>query len=166
MAADTSLIELARQVGEFLLRSDRRLVAAESCTGGFIAKTLTDIPGSSHWFECGYVSYSNAAKMRDLGVLAGTLADHGAVSEATAREMAGGALRVSGAEVSISVTGIAGPDGAMPGRPVGTVWFGCALRAASGIEFASRLSHFAGNRQAVREQSVEYALNFLLQLQH
>jgi nicotinamide-nucleotide amidase len=152
-------------VGELLLRSDRRLVTAESCTGGFIAKMLTDIPGSSRWFECGYVSYSNAAKMRDLGVSASTLVDHGAVSEATALEMADGAVRVSSADVSIAVTGIAGPDGAMPGKPVGTVWFGRALRTPSGIELASRHAHFAGNREAVRERSVEYALNFILQLQ-
>jgi nicotinamide-nucleotide amidase len=164
MTPHAHLAELAAHVGQELLSAGRRMVTAESCTGGLIAKTLTDIPGSSHWFECGYVSYSNAAKMRDLGVAARTLAQHGAVSEATAREMAAGALRVSGVDVAIAVTGIAGPDGAMPGKPVGTVWFACALRGLSGVELAAKLAHFAGDRAAVRERSVEYALNLILQL--
>src|ERR1700733_8391704 len=91
MTPDVELLTLATRVGEALLARRLRLVTAESCTGGFIAKTLTDIPGSSQWFECGYVTYSNAAKMRDLGVAARTLAEHGAVSEAVVREMAAGA---------------------------------------------------------------------------
>jgi nicotinamide-nucleotide amidase len=164
MTPHAHLAELAAHVGQELLSARRRMVTAESCTGGLIAKMLTDIPGSSHWFECGYVSYSNAAKMRDLGVAARTLAQHGAVSEATAREMAEGALRVSGVDVAIAVTGIAGPDGAMPGKPVGTVWFACALRGLSGVELSAKLAHFAGDRAAVRERSVEYALNLILQL--
>jgi nicotinamide-nucleotide amidase len=164
MTPHAHLAELAAHVGQELLLARRRMVTAESCTGGLVAKTLTDIPGSSHWFECGYVSYSNAAKMRDLGVAARTLAQHGAVSKATAREMAAGALRVSGVDVAIAVTGIAGPDGAMPGKPVGTVWFACALRGLSGVELSSKLAHFAGDRAAVRERSVEYVLNLILQL--
>src|ERR1700689_615237 len=158
MATDPSLIELARYVGEFLLKNDRRLVSAESCTGGFIAKMLTDIPGSSRWFECGYVSYSNAAKMRDLGVSASTLVDHGAVSEATALEMADGAVRVSSADVSIAVTGIAGPDGAMPGKPVGTVWLCWAERRGDRIHVTAERKNFRGDRDTVRRKTVERAL--------
>jgi nicotinamide-nucleotide amidase len=164
MSSNTDLQALAVDVGHFLLRSDRRLVSAESCTGGFIAKALTDIPGSSQWFECGYVTYSNAAKTRDLGVLPRTLVEHGAVSEAVVREMAAGALRVAGVDVAIAVTGIAGPDGATPGKPVGTVWFGTCVRRAAQVEVAARREQFAGDRDAVRRRSVEYALKLILNL--
>ena len=164
MSSNTDLQALAVGVGHFLLRSDRRLVSAESCTGGFIAKALTDIPGSSQWFECGYVTYSNAAKTRDLGVLPRTLVEHGAVSEAVVREMAAGALRVAGVDVAIAVTGIAGPEGATPGKPVGTVWFGTCVRRAAQVEVAARREQFAGDRDAVRRRSVEYALKLILNL--
>jgi nicotinamide-nucleotide amidase len=123
MPDDAQLYELATRVGRRLLAAKRRMVSAESCTGGWIAKAMTDVPGSSQWFECGYVTYSNAAKMRDLGVSKATLDAHGAVSAATVLEMASGALRLSGADVAIAVSGIAGPDGGVPGKPVGTVWF-------------------------------------------
>jgi len=164
MSLDTHLLALASQVGQFLLRSERRLVSAESCTGGFIAKALTDIPGSSQWFECGYVTYSNAAKARDLGVLQRTLLEHGAVSEAVVREMATGALRVAGVDVAIAVTGIAGPDGASAGKPIGAVWFGTGVRRAAQIEVAAHREQFAGDRHAVRRGSVEYALKLILNL--
>jgi nicotinamide-nucleotide amidase len=164
MNSDAELVALAVRVGELLLESHRRLVTAESCTGGFIAKTLTDIPGSSQWFECGYVTYSNAAKMRDLGVAPRTLSEHGAVSEAVAREMAAGALRVSGADVAVAVTGIAGPDGATPGKPVGTVWFGTGVRRAAQVDLAAQRVQFAGDRQTIRRDSVEYALMLILNL--
>ena len=97
-----------------------------------MAKVCTDVAGSSHWFECGFVTYSNAAKVRDIGVSEHTLANHGAVSEATVREMAAGALRVSGADVAVAISGIAGPDGGTPAKPVGTVWFGLASRRGDG----------------------------------
>jgi nicotinamide-nucleotide amidase len=161
---DPELLELAARVGATLLARRWRLATAESCTGGFIAKTLTDIPGSSQWFECGYVTYSNAAKIRDLGVAPATLAQHGAVSEATAREMASGALRVADADVALAVTGIAGPDGALPGKPVGMVWFGCAARSETGVKIDSGLAQFTGDRDTVRRLSVEYALKLILQL--
>jgi nicotinamide-nucleotide amidase len=164
MMPDAELLTLATRVGEALLARRLRLVTAESCTGGFIAKTLTDIPGSSQWFECGYVTYSNAAKMRDLGVAARTLAEHGAVSEAAALEMAAGVLRATGADVAVAVTGIAGPDGAESGKPVGTVWFSSCIRRDAGIELAAERAHFAGDRHAVRRGSVEYALNLILHL--
>jgi nicotinamide-nucleotide amidase len=163
MNPDAELAQLAARVGQWLLETHRRVVTAESCTGGFVAKVLTDIPGSSQWFECGYVTYSDAAKMRDLGVAARTLAENGAVSEAVVREMAAGALRVTGADIAIAVTGIAGPDGASPGKPVGTVWFGCVRRAAQ-IEAQAERLQFAGDRQAIRRSSVEYALKLILNL--
>jgi nicotinamide-nucleotide amidase len=164
MDSDAELAALAARVGQWLLETDRRLVTAESCTGGFIAKALTDIAGSSQWFECGYVTYSNAAKMRDLGVASHTLAEHGAVSEAVALEMAAGALRVANADVAIAVTGIAGPDGASPGKPVGTVWFGSCVRRAAQVEAHAGRVLFAGDREAIRRSSVEYALKLILNL--
>jgi nicotinamide-nucleotide amidase len=164
MTADADLLTLAARVGEALLTRRLRLVTAESCTGGLLAKTLTDIPGSSQWFECGYVTYSNAAKMRDLAVAPRTLAEHGAVSEPAAREMAAGALHVAGADLAVAVTGIAGPDGGDPEKPVGTVWFGTCIRRGAGVELAAARAHFAGDRQAVRRGSVEYALKLILHL--
>jgi nicotinamide-nucleotide amidase len=127
---DAELLDLARELGQRLLRARLRLVTAESCTAGWIAKAMTDLAGSSGWFECGYVVYSNAAKIRDLGVALATLAAQGAVSEATVREMAEGALRVSGAEVAVAVSGIAGPDGGTADKPVGTVWICAGVQRA------------------------------------
>jgi nicotinamide-nucleotide amidase len=164
MIGDAELQELAARTGQALLARRLRLVTAESCTGGFIAKSLTDIPGSSQWFECGYVTYSNQAKTRDLGVGPRTLARHGAVSEAVALEMAAGALRVAGGDVAIGVTGIAGPDGALPRKPVGTVWFGSAILTAGVVEVAAQHMHFAGDRDQVRRLSVGYALKMILAL--
>src|SRR6201999_601741 len=122
---------LAERIGQLLLSARLRLATAESCTAGWIAKAMTDVTGSSRWFECGYVTYSNAAKVRDLGVLPTTLEGHGAVSEQTVREMAAGALRVSGAELAVAVSGIAGPDGGSAQKPVGTVWHCVATRSGS-----------------------------------
>lgn len=164
MASDAELTTLAGRIGELLLSRHSRLVTAESCSGGWLAKTLTEIPGSSQWFECGYVPYSNAAKMRDLGVAGRTLKKDGAVSEATAREMAAGALRVAGADLAIAITGIAGPDGAAPGKPIGTVWFSSCIRREEGLDLAAEQVHFPGERQAVRRDSVEYALKLILRL--
>jgi nicotinamide-nucleotide amidase len=164
MGSDAELLDLAVHLGRKLLAARCRLATAESCTGGWIAKAMTDVPGSSQWFECGYVTYSNAAKVRDLGVSPRTLDLHGAVSEATVREMAHGAMRVSGAEIAVAVSGIAGPDGAMPGKPVGTVWFAVGCRRADGVEVECRHRLFAGDREAVRRGSVEYALQLLLQV--
>src|SRR6185437_17070499 len=126
MASDIELFVLSERVGQKLRAAGRRLVTAESCTGGWVAKACTDVAGSSQWFECGFVTYSNAAKVRDLGVAELTLSTHGAVSEPTVREMAAGALRVSGADIAVAISGIAGPDGGTPTKPVGTVWFGLA----------------------------------------
>jgi nicotinamide-nucleotide amidase len=164
MISDAELYELAVRVGLKLRAAGRHLATAESCTGGWVAKTLTDVPGSSQWFECGFVTYSNAAKVRDLGVSAGTLASFGAVSEQTVREMAEGALRVSHANVALAVTGIAGPDGAVPGKPVGTVWFCAAAREGTAIDIIAEEQLFEGDRAEVRSHSVQHALRLILRL--
>jgi nicotinamide-nucleotide amidase len=161
MATDKELFDLSERVGRRLLAAGRRLATAESCTAGWVAKALTDIAGSSQWFECGFVTYSNAAKMRDVGVSARTLADHGAVSEATVREMAAGALRVSGADIAVAISGIAGPDGGTPAKPVGTVWFGIASRQGDAISIVCEVQLFEGDRELVRRRSVERALQLV-----
>ncbi|HEV2286149.1 MAG TPA: nicotinamide-nucleotide amidohydrolase family protein [Steroidobacteraceae bacterium] len=162
--SERELDALAARVGERLHAAGRRLATAESCTAGWIAKAVTDIAGSSAWFECGYVTYSDAAKQRDLGVAGHTLAEFGAVSEQTAREMAGGALRVPGVSVAIAVTGIAGPDGGTPAKPVGTVWFCAAARLAAGASVLAERQQFPGDRVAVRGRAVRHALEMLLRL--
>lgn len=163
-AADGELFKLATRAGADLLDAERRLVTAESCTGGWIAKVLTDIPGSSAWYLGGVVAYSNTLKQALLGVLPSTLAAHGAVSEATAREMAIGALETLGGHVALSVTGIAGPDGGQPGKPVGTVWFGWAWREDGEIETRVAQEFFSGDREAVRRQTVVRSLSELQRL--
>jgi nicotinamide-nucleotide amidase len=148
----SQLSELVALVARWALEKKYRIATAESCTGGWIAKVFTDAAGSSRWFECGYVTYSNAAKVRDLGVASRTLDEHGAVSEPTVREMAAGALRVSGADVAIAVSGIAGPDGGSAEKPVGTVWFCVARRrradAGSGTAVGSVACAGGGARVA------------------
>ncbi|MGH8327143.1 MAG: CinA family protein [Steroidobacteraceae bacterium] len=161
---DARIYALAETVGRELLGAGWRVVTAESCTAGWIAKALTDVPGSSQWVDSGYVTYSNSAKSRDVGVTARTLAEHGAVSEATVREMASGALRAAGVEMAIAVSGIAGPDGGTAEKPVGTVWFGIATPEARGPATVCVLRHFAGDRDQVRRQSVEHALQLSLQV--
>lgn len=165
MTTDDDLMRLATHVGADLLDAERRLVTAESCTGGWVAKLLTDIAGSSAWYDGGVVVYSNVLKQSLLGVRPSTLASHGAVSEATAREMAVGALETLGGHISLSVTGIAGPAGAQPGKPVGTVWFGWAWKEGNEIETRVAMETFSGDREAIRRQSVARALRELSQLQ-
>ena len=146
--------ELAKKLGARLKRSNEMLATAESCTGGWAAQVVTSVAGSSAWFERGFVTYSNAAKQELLGVKAETLRAHGAVSEETAREMARGALERSRATVSVSITGVAGPAGGTPEKPVGTVCFAWA-RAG---EVRSETRRFAGDRESIRRQSVILAL--------
>jgi nicotinamide-nucleotide amidase len=160
--SDGELYELAVRVGAALLDRGWRAVTAESCTGGWVAKVLTDVPGSSRYVEGGFVTYSNAAKARDLSVPEQVLAGDGAVSERTVGHMARGALQVSGAEVAVSISGIAGPDGAVPGKPVGTVWFAVAWREGAVIQHQAQMKLYDGNRELVRRQSVEQALSMLL----
>lgn len=154
MAMD-ELSLLARRLGEVLGARGWRVATAESCTGGWVAKLITDVAGSSRWFDRGFVTYSNAAKQQMLGVRAETLAAHGAVSEATVREMAAGALARSEAQISVAVSGIAGPGGGSPAKPVGLVWFAWAL-AEGGIH--ARQARFDGDREAVRRQAAAVAL--------
>jgi nicotinamide-nucleotide amidase len=165
MPNDSALFDLAVRVGRCLHASARRMVTAESCTAGWIAKAMTDVAGSSQWFECGYVTYSDAAKVRDLGVSQRTLDMHGAVSEATVREMVRGALQLSAAEVAVAVSGIAGPDGGTPDKPVGTVWFAVASRQGDEVAVECRRQLFGGDRDAVRRASVVYALELVLHVE-
>lgn len=153
--SDAALNEQANAVAELLIARHESVVCAESCTGGWIAKTLTDIAGSSHWFECGVVAYSYQAKEALLGVQASTLEVHGAVSQETCLEMVSGALARYGAGIAVAVTGIAGPGGATEGKPVGTVWIGWKRR---GGYASAKLFHFDGDREAVRRQTVAAAL--------
>jgi len=164
MPSDAQLLRLAQRVGRRLLHTQRRLATAESCTAGWIAKALTDVAGSSRWFECGWVVYADAAKRRDLGVSAAALARHGAVSESVARQMVRGALVRAGVDVAVAVTGIAGPDGGSPAKPVGTVWFAVALRRGRRLEIAATRARFGGNREQVRRKSVSRALKLVLAL--
>lgn len=153
-------IDTVSAVADFLQGKGWRLATAESCTGGWIAKACTDLAGSSAWFECGLVTYSNATKQKLLGVLAATLETHGAVSEAVTAEMAQGALRVSAGDVAVSVSGIAGPGGATATKPVGMVCFGWA----TANQTITDTQYFSGDRDAVRRQSVEHALQRILTL--
>lgn len=164
MSSDAELQKLATKIGAHLVDAERRLVTAESCSGGWIGKVLTDIPGSSAWYLGGVISYSNALKQSLLGVLPSTLKQYGAVSEVTAREMAIGALETLGGHIAVSVTGIAGPDGGQPGKPVGTVWFGWAWHEGTQIETRTRLETFSGDREVVRRQTVARALGEILDL--
>jgi nicotinamide-nucleotide amidase len=152
---DAELQSLAGEVAIEVQRCRLMLVTAESCTGGWIAKTLTDLPGSSAWFDAGVVTYSYEAKEALLGVNPRTLEHSGAVSEETALEMVSGALARFGAGVAVAVTGIAGPSGGTPGKPVGTVWIGWKRRGGYGH---ARQFHFPGDREAVRRQTVAAAL--------
>ena len=160
-ASDIALRSLAEQVGEAARKHHHRLVAAESCTGGWIAKTLTDVPGSSAWFECGMAAYSYEAKQALLGVRPQTLEEHGAVSRETAIEMVSGAVVHSGATVAVAVTGIAGPGGGTEDKPVGTVWI--AWKRRGGYPQAE-LFAFTGDRDAVRRRTVAEALRGLERL--
>ncbi len=155
---DDDLQRLAIDLGERLRAGRQRLVTAESCTGGWIAKTVTDIAGSSDWFDCGMVVYSYEAKQAMLGVHPQTLETHGAVSRETAIEMVSGALVHSGAGIAVAVTGIAGPGGGSEGKPVGTVWVAWKRR---GGYAKAEVFHFDGDREAIRRQTVAVALRGL-----
>jgi nicotinamide-nucleotide amidase len=158
---DAALAGLSRRVGRRLREAGLSIATAESCTGGLLAKCLTDIAGSSDYFERGWVTYSNAAKRTELGVGAGLIRAQGAVCEGVALAMAAGALRRSQARVSIAVTGIAGPGGATAGKPVGTVWIAWGLRRRGRIEAYAVRFRFRGSRDAVRRQAVGAALEGL-----
>jgi nicotinamide-nucleotide amidase len=159
---DEALYELAARVGARLLERGERVTTVESCTGGWIAKALTDVPGSSGWVEAGLVTYGNEAKQRLAGVRAATLAAAGAVSEAVVREMAAGAFERTSAHRSVAVSGIAGPAGGTPAKPVGTVWVAWARRTGQPAVRA-RLLQLHGDREAIRRRTVVAALEGLLE---
>jgi nicotinamide-nucleotide amidase len=158
---DSALQRLAEDLGMRMRAARHRLVTAESCTGGWIAKTVTDIPGSSDWFDCGLAAYSYEAKQALLGVRPETLEKFGAVSRETVLEMVSGALVHSGATLAVAVTGIAGPGGGTPDKPVGSVWIAWKQR---GGYAGAELFHFDGDREGVRRQTVATALQGLSRL--
>lgn len=158
--SDASLAQATRQLAQRLGERGWLLATAESCTGGWVAKCCTDLPGSSGWFDRGFVTYSNAAKQAQLGVSAETLRRHGAVSRATVEAMARGALAHSGADISVAISGIAGPGGGSDDKPVGTVWIAWAIRDKPP---QSRCFHFGGDRDDVRRQAVLSALSGLIE---
>jgi len=159
------LIDHAKTLAQLLLARGWKLALAESCTGGLVCATLTELSGSSEWFERGYITYSNQAKTECLGVPAELIASHGAVSEPVARAMAQGAQRNAGANVGVSITGIAGPTGGTAEKPVGTVCFGWTIANAAGENItACQTKVFSGDRSAIRQQATEYALAGLVQL--
>ena len=155
-----STAALCEALAGALLARGWRLATAESCTGGMIAAACTDLSGSSRWFERGFVTYSNEAKAEMLGVDPALIATHGAVSEVVARAMAFGAVRHAHAEVSVAVTGVAGPTGGTPQKPVGMVWFAFQVNG----QLTSEMRRFEGDRAAVRDATVQHALQRLLAL--
>lgn len=157
---DSELMQLSERVGLALKARGATVTTAESCTGGWVAKAITDIAGSSAWFERGFVTYSNEAKSQMIGVREETLVQHGAVSEPVVVEMAIGALKAARAHFAVSISGIAGPDGGSEDKPVGTVWFAFASASGEGV---TRRECFSGNRDAVRRQATAYALQTLSQ---
>lgn len=158
--ADATLYQLTEQLATGLLNKQWQLVTAESCTGGWLAKCCTDLPGSSVWFAGSVVSYSNSLKQSLLGVGENTLAQFGAVSEPVIKEMAHGCLKKLGGQISVAISGIAGPDGGSDQKPVGLVWFGFA---SAKQQFCCQ-QRFAGDREAIRRQAVAFALNQLIEI--
>ena len=158
MADHDSIFKLSAALVHELATAGKTVTTAESCTGGWVAKAITDVPGSSEVFAYGIVSYSNGAKESLLGVNSQTLEDHGAVSEAAVTEMAAGALGLSGASVAVAVSGVAGPTGGSPDKPVGTVWFAWAVRDGSAVKTDASREVFTGDRDLVRELTVVHAL--------
>ncbi len=158
---DAELYEVSGKVGDALKAKALVMAAAESCTGGWIGQAVTMVPGSSKWFDRGFVTYTNEAKQEMLGVSAETLGKFGAVSEQTVREMAAGALKASHAQISVAVSGVAGPDGGTPKKPVGTV---CIAWCKAGAEPVARTHRFQGDRDSVRRQTVIAALEGVLVL--
>jgi nicotinamide-nucleotide amidase len=162
LSHDAEVAALVEALAQRLLAQGWMLATAESCTGGLIAAACTELAGSSHWFERGFVSYSNAAKAQMLGVDAALIAAHGAVSEPVARAMAQGAVQHARAQVALAVTGVAGPGGGSADKPVGTVWF--AWATPGGLH--SECQRFDGGRAAVRSATVEHSLRTLMDLLH
>lgn len=161
MTSEAKIYELAERVGQALTARGMMLVTAESCTGGGVGEAVTRVPGSSDWFERGFVTYTYISKREMLGVSPDTLGAHGAVSEPTVREMAAGALARSHAQVAVAVSGTAGPGGGTLEKPVGTV---CFAWTVAGAPLRSETRHFTGDREAVRRQAVVHALEGVLEM--
>lgn len=162
--SDTELAVLAVRAAASLLERGIKVAVAESCTGGYVAKLLTDVPGSSRWFESGFVTYSNESKQRQLGVSAASLAQHGAVSESVVLEMAVGALVASHSRLAIAISGVAGPDGGTAQHPVGDVWFARTARLPDeSVGAAAVHRRFTGDRDSIRRHSAAYALELMLE---
>lgn len=151
--------ELAASLGDLLKKANKTATCAESCTGGGVAYAITQVSGSSAYFEQGFVTYSNQAKQQMLGVSEISLEQHGAVSEAVVREMVAGACQRANADIGVAISGVAGPGGGSEHKPVGTVWFGF-----QGSECVAEKVHFDGDREKVREQAIDYALKKLIDL--
>jgi nicotinamide-nucleotide amidase len=162
MADHEAIKNLATVLVSELAVAGKSVATAESCTGGWVAKAITDVPGSSASFGYGIVCYSNGAKESLLGVQNQTLIDNGSVSEAVVREMAEGALNLSGAHIGVAVSGVAGPDGGNDKKPVGTVWFAWAVRDGTKVRLDASTQHFDGDRELVRELTVVHALQGVL----
>lgn len=161
---DNDVLNLARQLGKLLVQRAEVVTTAESCTGGLLGAAITSVVGSSDWFHGGYITYDNTVKNRLLGVRTETLETEGAVSELTVREMARGALDGMSAQWAVSISGIAGPGGAVPGKPVGTVWFGLARWLGPGmVNTQAVVQYFNGDRAQVRYAATLYALRWLIQ---
>ena len=158
MADHDSILKLSQALVGELIKSKKMVATAESCTGGWLAKAITDVPGSSEIFAYGIVSYSSGAKESLLGVQTTTLIDNGSVSDAVVEEMAMGAINLSGADIAVAVSGIAGPGGGSKEKPVGTVWFAWAVREGSSVHTETGCQHFNGDRDLIRELTVAHAL--------
>lgn len=152
-------LALVNRIAELALTANYQLATAESCTGGGVAKALTEIPGSSAWFTCGLVTYSNLAKQQLLGVANSSLEKHGAVSEQVVKEMVSGACEKGAAQLAVAVSGVAGPGGGSPEKPVGGVW----LAWGNATQQQTKLFHFEGDRREIREASIDKALEGLLE---
>jgi nicotinamide-nucleotide amidase len=158
---NNDLHEITRELARVLIKNHWHLSTAESCTGGMVAASITDLTGSSEWFERGYVTYSNQSKSEDIDVSQNLIEQHGAVSDQVARAMALGAKQNSGSDLSLSITGIAGPTGGSPEKPIGTVCFAWVL---ANDQIVSETKHFEGNRQQIRQQACDFSLRKLLSL--
>ena len=163
MADYESLEKLSEAVVSVLTKAGKAVSTAESCTGGWVAKSITDIAGSSAVFQYGIVSYSNGAKESILGVKNQTLEEHGAVSKPVVEEMAKGALRLSGADIAVALSGVAGPDGGTDEKPVGMVWFAWAVRDGAKVLVDTHCASFTGDRDLIRELTVAHALQGILE---
>jgi nicotinamide-nucleotide amidase len=162
MADHESIRKLATALVGELAEAGKAVSSAESCSGGWVAKAITDVPGASAVFHYGIVSYSNGAKEQILGVQNQTLEEHGSVSEAVVEEMSSGALNLSGADIAVAVSGVAGPDGGTDEKPVGTVWFAWAVRDSGNVRTDTNCKKFDGDRELIRELTVVHALQGVL----